>query len=91
MTDRKEKKTFSMIAPIDNADHVNLKALSQPTMEDAEERQTNVLTGNPMRSKLLSQMSKESGVLDRKSEDASKSQVIFTKTLNFFFLNNTLL
>ena len=81
--DRKEAKALSMLAP-DLPDRRDVRGLSQPpTTEDIEEK----IGGNSknfirMRSKKHSQISKESGVLDKKN-DMLKSQVLSKRYMLF--------
>ena len=80
--ERKETKALSMLAP-DLPDRRYVRGLSQPQNEDIEEK----IGGNSksfirMRSKKNSQISKESGVLEKKN-DMHKSQVL---SKDMFFL-----
>ena len=77
--ERKEGKALSMLAPVDALDRMdrnNLKGLSQPIIEDLEEKPSgNSKNFIRMRSKKHSQISKESGALEKKADVMVKSQV----------------
>lgn len=82
--ERKEAKALSMLAP-DFPDRRDVRGLSQPPTEDFEERPSgNSKNFIRMRSKKHSQISKESGVLEKKN-DMQKSQVFSKKYVFLFF------
>lgn len=68
--EKKESKNQSMLAPGDS---------SQPAMEDVDDKwsRANSKSFVRLRSKKHSQISKQSGILDRKTDVVQKSQVIF--------------